>query len=69
MKLTSEQIDDLIEIWHSDDGPDVRLWAFLGWKEKDYNKWVDDFDFNPDSSLSQEELDQFLSLHPSRKEI
>lgn len=45
MKLTPEQIDDLIDEWHDADGsrPEMNchLSEWLGWTDPEYKRWFD----------------------------
>lgn len=42
-KLSEQQIDDLVELWHSDDNafPGVDLHDFLGWTWEGYRTWAE----------------------------
>jgi hypothetical protein len=40
MKLTEEEIDDLITLWHATKS-ELRLHEFLGWTWDEYTDWVE----------------------------
>ena len=48
MRLTIEQIDDMIDQWHRSDS-NVELHEYLGWSWYDYQMWVLDPTFIPES--------------------
>lgn len=48
MKLTEEQIDDMIDQWHRSDSK-LELHEYLGWSLYDYHMWVLDPTFIPES--------------------
>jgi hypothetical protein len=48
MRLTQEQIDDSIEKWHQSDSR-VELYKYLGWSWEDYQMWVLDPTYIPES--------------------
>ena len=62
IKLSNEQIDDLIDIWHKSVTIDSELWHFLGWSKSDYTKCVLDPSFVPNSEMNQDTLDLLLLL-------
>lgn len=44
MKLTNEQLDDLVELWHDGAWPDCELEDVIrdrtGWNHYQYDRWV-----------------------------
>jgi hypothetical protein len=61
MKLTKNEINDLIDFWHDDKSILCELWEFLGWSKSDYTQWVKSPGFSPESSMDREEIDFILS--------
>lgn len=62
MKLTEEQVDKLVSIWHSDVDIHCELWEFLGWSEEDYAKWVKHPKTRPESNLDDDEINFIFSV-------
>jgi hypothetical protein len=55
MKLTQEQVDDLIDEWHTSDSK-LELHEYLGWSLYEYRMWVSDPTLIPERTENDQSL-------------